>query len=148
MANVLQSHMRPVEPTRGLTAAEGKVVFASSLGTVFEWYDFYLYGSLAAIIAKHFFAGVNETAAFIFALLAFAAGFAALESVLVRAGLVLEDVGAIEFMEAFAAVPVQAQVGAGQQAQVVGVLTVDALEAFGDDQPHAGRCFSQRAVLA
>src|SRR5918995_5721607 len=53
-----------------------KVVFASSLGTVFEWYDFYLYGSLAAIISKQFFAGVNETTAFIFALLAFAAGFA------------------------------------------------------------------------
>ena len=52
-----------------------RVVFASSLGTVFEWYDFYLYGSLAAIIAKHFFAGVNETTSFIFALLAFAAGF-------------------------------------------------------------------------
>jgi MFS family permease len=51
------------------------VVFASSLGTVFEWYDFYLYGTLAAIIAKQFFAGVNPTAAFIFTLLAFAAGF-------------------------------------------------------------------------
>ncbi|MGH8078542.1 MAG: MFS transporter, partial [Lysobacter sp.] len=45
-------------------------------GTVFEWYDFYLYGSLAAIIAKQFFSGVNETTGFIFALLAFAAGFA------------------------------------------------------------------------
>ncbi|HEY3074889.1 MAG TPA: MFS transporter [Burkholderiales bacterium] len=53
-----------------------KVIFASSLGTVFEWYDFYLYGSLAAIISKQFFSGVNETAAFIFALMAFAAGFA------------------------------------------------------------------------
>jgi len=53
-----------------------KVIFASSLGTVFEWYDFYLYGSLAAIIAKQFFAGTNDTSAFIFALLAFAAGFA------------------------------------------------------------------------
>ncbi|GAC1627772.1 MAG: MFS transporter [Nevskia sp.] len=53
-----------------------KVIFASSLGTVFEWYDFYLYGSLAAIIAKQFFAGTNPTSAFIFALLAFAAGFA------------------------------------------------------------------------
>ena len=51
------------------------VVFASSLGTVFEWYDFYLYGSLAAIISKQFFSGVNPTAGFIFALLAFAAGF-------------------------------------------------------------------------
>ncbi len=63
-------------PKRGITKEERKVIFASSLGTVFEWYDFYLYGSLAAIIAKHFFAGVNETTAFIFALLAFAAGFA------------------------------------------------------------------------
>ncbi|MFK0088557.1 MFS transporter [Pseudomonas sp. NPDC090755] len=63
-------------PNRGVTREERKVIFASSLGTVFEWYDFYLYGSLAAIIAKHFFAGVNETTAFIFALLAFAAGFA------------------------------------------------------------------------
>jgi MFS family permease len=63
-------------PATGMTRDERKVIFASSLGTVFEWYDFYLYGSLAAIIAKHFFAGVNETAAFIFALMAFAAGFA------------------------------------------------------------------------
>ena len=53
-----------------------RVIFASSLGTVFEWYDFYLYGSLAAVISKQFFSGVNPTAAFIFALLAFAAGFA------------------------------------------------------------------------
>ncbi|MDD2050062.1 MFS transporter [Pseudomonas putida] len=64
------------QPNRGITKEERKVIFASSLGTVFEWYDFYLYGSLAAIIAKHFFAGVNETTSFIFALLAFAAGFA------------------------------------------------------------------------
>ncbi|MHC8401448.1 MFS transporter [Pseudomonas sp. MDT1-17] len=63
-------------PHHGMTKEERKVIFASSLGTVFEWYDFYLYGSLAAIIAKHFFAGVNETTSFIFALLAFAAGFA------------------------------------------------------------------------
>src|SRR3954463_1013847 len=62
---------------RTLTPAETRtVIFASSLGTVFEWYDFYLYGSLAAIISKQFFSGVNPTAAFIFALLAFAAGFA------------------------------------------------------------------------
>ncbi|MGF6554656.1 MFS family permease [Pseudomonas sp. S30_BP2TU TE3576] len=63
-------------PHHGITREERKVIFASSLGTVFEWYDFYLYGSLAAIIARHFFAGVNETTSFIFALLAFAAGFA------------------------------------------------------------------------
>src|SRR6201996_2823981 len=53
-----------------------RVILASSLGTVFEWYDFYLYGSLAALIGKHFFSGLNETSQFIFALLAFAAGFA------------------------------------------------------------------------
>jgi len=58
-----------------MTAEEKKVIFASSLGTVFEWYDFYLYGSLAAIIAKQFFAGLDPTSAFIFALFAFAAGF-------------------------------------------------------------------------
>ena len=58
-----------------MTAQERKVIFASSLGTVFEWYDFYLYGSLAAIIAKQFFSGLDAGAAFIFALLAFAAGF-------------------------------------------------------------------------
>ena len=52
------------------------VIGASSVGTIFEWYDFYLYGSLASIITKHFFSGVNETTGYIFALLAFAAGFA------------------------------------------------------------------------
>jgi len=60
---------------RPMTAEEKKVIFASSLGTVFEWYDFYLYGSLAAIIAKQFFGGLDAGSAFIFALLAFAAGF-------------------------------------------------------------------------
>src|SRR5512147_150315 len=58
-----------------MTAAQRKVVLASSLGTVFEWYDFYLYGSLAAIIAKQFFSALDAGSAFIFALLAFAAGF-------------------------------------------------------------------------
>jgi MFS family permease len=62
--------------TRKMAGSEKKVIFASSLGTVFEWYDFYLYGSLSAIIAAQFFSGVNPTAAFIFALMAFAAGFA------------------------------------------------------------------------
>jgi len=52
------------------------VIVASSLGTIFEWYDFYLYGLLAAIISAQFFSGVNETTGFIFALAAFAAGFA------------------------------------------------------------------------
>jgi MFS family permease len=59
----------------GITKDERMVIFASSLGTVFEWYDFYLYGSLAAIISAQFFKAVNETTSFIFALLAFAAGF-------------------------------------------------------------------------
>ncbi len=59
-----------------MSKEERKVIFASSLGTVFEWYDFYLYGSLAAIIGKQFFSGLNETSQFLFALLAFSAGFA------------------------------------------------------------------------
>ncbi|MGH6952050.1 MAG: MFS transporter, partial [Vitreimonas sp.] len=58
------------------TANEKLVIGASSLGTVFEWYDFYLYGSLATYISAHFFSAVNETTAYIFALAAFAAGFA------------------------------------------------------------------------
>ncbi len=53
-----------------------KVIAASSAGTVFEWFDFFLYGSMAVVISKHFFAGVNESTAFILTLLAFAAGFA------------------------------------------------------------------------
>ncbi|MEX8497939.1 MAG: MFS transporter [Leptothrix ochracea] len=60
---------------KSMSAEERKVILASSLGTVFEWYDFYLYGSLATIIAKQFFTGLDSTSAFIFALLAFAAGF-------------------------------------------------------------------------
>ncbi len=52
------------------------VIGGASVGTVFEWYDFYLYGSLATFITKHFFSGVDETTGYIFALLAFAAGFA------------------------------------------------------------------------
>ncbi|QGZ55524.1 MFS transporter [Paraburkholderia acidiphila] len=59
-----------------MTSDEKRVIFASSLGTVFEWYDFYLAGSLAAFISKSFFSGVNPTAGFIFTLLGFAAGFA------------------------------------------------------------------------
>jgi MFS family permease len=62
-------------PVSGIGRAHRRVIFASSLGTVFEWYDFYLYGSLSAVISKQFFSGVNETTGFIFALLAFAAGF-------------------------------------------------------------------------
>ncbi|HEX7812666.1 MAG TPA: MFS transporter [Burkholderiales bacterium] len=59
-----------------MTAAEKRVIVASSLGTVFEWYDFYLVGALAAEISRHIFSGVNPAAAFIFTLLGFAAGFA------------------------------------------------------------------------
>ncbi|MEN9855822.1 MAG: hypothetical protein RLZZ157_948, partial [Pseudomonadota bacterium] len=55
---------------------EKLVIAASSLGTVFEWYDFYLYGLLATYISAQFFSGVNEATGFIFALGAFAAGFA------------------------------------------------------------------------
>jgi MFS family permease len=60
----------------GIDRAHRHVIFAASLGTVFEFYDFFLYGSLASIISKQFFAGINETTAFIFALLTFSAGFA------------------------------------------------------------------------
>ncbi|MDY0883992.1 MFS transporter [Dongia soli] len=71
MANASLAAIR--EPTKSELRT---VVFASSLGTVFEWYDFYLFGSLATIINKQFFSAVNPTAGFIFTLLAFAAGFA------------------------------------------------------------------------
>ncbi len=63
-------------PAEGKGQNETLVIAASSLGTVFEWYDFYLYGLLASAISMHFFAGVNETTGFILALMAFAAGFA------------------------------------------------------------------------
>ncbi|RZS78262.1 MFS transporter [Pigmentiphaga kullae] len=76
MSTTVSSSGAPTPAARPMTKEERRVIFASSLGTVFEWYDFYLYGSLAAIIARQFFSGVNDTAAFIFALLAFAAGFA------------------------------------------------------------------------
>jgi hypothetical protein len=59
-----------------MSAEERKVIFASSLGTVFEWYDFYIFGTLAAIVGKQFFAPLTPTAQFIMTLLAFAAGFA------------------------------------------------------------------------
>ncbi len=60
----------------GMTSEERLVVFASSLGTVFEWYDFYIYGTLGVFLAKYFFSNVPPAVGFIFALLAFAAGFA------------------------------------------------------------------------
>ncbi|WP_202414164.1 MFS transporter [Duganella flavida] len=74
MANTGTADPRASGKATPITAEERKVIFASSLGTVFEWYDFYLYGSLAPIIAKQFFIG-EPTTTFIFALLAFAAGF-------------------------------------------------------------------------
>ena len=61
--------------TKGMTKDERFVIFASSLGTVFEWYDFYLYGSLASIIGAQFFSAYPPATRDIFALLAFAAGF-------------------------------------------------------------------------
>ena len=64
-----------IEKAGGIDPAHRRVIFASSLGTIFEWYDFYLYGSLVAVITKKFFSGMNDTTAFLFALLAFAAGF-------------------------------------------------------------------------
>jgi MFS family permease len=64
------------EPGRSMTREDRKVILASSVGTIFEWYDFYLAGALAANIAANFFSGVNPTAGFIFTLLGFAAGFA------------------------------------------------------------------------
>ncbi|PNB79991.1 MFS transporter [Pseudomonas sp. FW305-BF6] len=73
----MSEHAQPLDAVRSTHASPDtrKVIFASSLGTVFEWYDFFLYGALAAVISKQFFAGVNDTTAFIFALMAFAAGF-------------------------------------------------------------------------
>ena len=72
---VAQSEPAP-PPHTGIDREHRRVITAASLGTIFEWYDFYLYGSLAAVIGKQFFTGANETTAFIFALLAFSAGFA------------------------------------------------------------------------
>jgi MFS family permease len=72
MATIVAAGSKVGQP---MTAAEKKVIFASSLGTVFEWYDFYLYGTLAAIIGKQFFTNLDPASQTIFALLAFAAGF-------------------------------------------------------------------------
>ncbi|CAB1402062.1 Permeases of the major facilitator superfamily [Pseudomonas fluorescens] len=73
----MSEHAQPLDAASSAATSNAtqKVIFASSLGTVFEWYDFFLYGALAAVISKQFFAGVNDTTAFIFALMAFAAGF-------------------------------------------------------------------------
>ena len=67
--------MSETAPAADTRKKEMLVVGASSLGTMFEWYDFFLYGALASYIAKHFFSAVNETTGFIFALAAFASGF-------------------------------------------------------------------------
>lgn len=71
MANLADASTR----SRPMTAEERKVILASSAGTIFEWYDFYLYGSLAAIIGAQFFTPFPEATRNVFALLAFAAGF-------------------------------------------------------------------------
>jgi len=72
MATATQSQH---DPGASLTKGHVRVIAASSIGTMFEWYDFYLYGSLAAIIAKQFFSALNPTSGYIVALMAFAAGF-------------------------------------------------------------------------
>nr|WP_286197617.1 MFS transporter [Variovorax boronicumulans] len=66
---------KPVAASRPMTKEERKVIFASSIGTVFEWYDFYLYGTLAVIIGNQFFSALDPASRTIFSLLAFAAGF-------------------------------------------------------------------------
>lgn len=71
----MSTSLSHVGPDRPMTGEEKKVILASSLGTVFEWYDFYLYGSLAAVIGANFFSQFPEGTRNIFALLAFAAGF-------------------------------------------------------------------------
>jgi MFS family permease len=77
MASTVGSAAKPplAKSTAPMTREEKKVIFASSLGTVFEWYDFYLYGTLAAVIGKQFFSNLDPTSQVIFSLLAFAAGF-------------------------------------------------------------------------
>jgi MFS family permease len=74
----VETHSFPLVTTGSfptIVTVERKLILAASLGTIFEWYDFFLYGSLAVIISKQFFSGVDETTGFMFALLAFAAGF-------------------------------------------------------------------------
>ncbi len=72
MTTITETHGREA----GMTSEQRLVIFASSLGTIFEWYDFYIYGTLGAFLAKYFFSNVPANIGFIFALLAFAAGFA------------------------------------------------------------------------
>jgi MFS family permease len=75
MSTITSPAAPPVDRTRPMTREERKVILASSAGTIFEWYDFYLYGSLAAIIGAQFFSSFPEATRNVFALLAFAAGF-------------------------------------------------------------------------
>jgi len=76
MASTSADTALPKAPGAAETQNNWLIIGASSLGTVFEWYDFYLYGLLASVISSQFFSGVNEVTGFIFALAAFAAGFA------------------------------------------------------------------------
>ena len=76
LAGGIATQRQPDVGGRPMSREERKVIFASSLGTVFEWYDFYIFGTLAAIVGKQFFAPLSATAQFIMTLLAFAAGFA------------------------------------------------------------------------
>ena len=74
----METRTFPLVTTRSLPTiltVDRRLILAASLGTIFEWYDFFLYGSLAVIISKQFFSGVDETTGFMFALLAFAVGF-------------------------------------------------------------------------
>jgi MFS family permease len=75
MSSIPISDVQAPEQNRPMTREEKRVILASSAGTIFEWYDFYLYGSLAAIIGAQFFSSFPEATRNVFALLAFAAGF-------------------------------------------------------------------------
>ncbi|HEX4584351.1 MAG TPA: MFS transporter, partial [Burkholderiaceae bacterium] len=75
-AGGIATQQPPEVSGRPMSPEERRVILASSLGTVFEWYDFYIFGTLAAIVGKQFFAPLSPTAQFIMTLLAFAAGFA------------------------------------------------------------------------
>src|SRR3984957_6949028 len=72
----MSTTMTPGTQSGGMTSEQRLVIFASSLGTVFEWYDFYIFGTLYAILAGKFLSGVNPSISFILLLLIFAAGFA------------------------------------------------------------------------
>src|SRR5947209_1694076 len=67
----------PAEAATRAGSEDFKIVAVSSVGSIFEWFDFFLYGSLAVILSRHFFANVDPSSAFILALLAFAAGYVA-----------------------------------------------------------------------